>query len=91
MEKTRTWNKEEKKVVLDKTAELTYNSDTVSIVSLLDARLIVTGTVTGTRYEFAKAGTVVAVNILDKDELLNKKKGRACCGGTSGTAVFQLA
>jgi hypothetical protein len=65
--------------------------DTVSIVSLLDAKVQVTGTVTGTKYEFAKAGTVVAVDKLDANELLNKKKGNACCGGQSGKPIFQLA
>jgi hypothetical protein len=63
---------------------------TVQICSLMDAKVLVTGTVTGTKYEFAKAGTVVAVNKLDADEILNKKSGNACCGGQSGKAVFQL-
>jgi hypothetical protein len=71
-----------------------YNTkqvDTVSIMSLVDARVLVTGTVTKTQYEFAKAGTVVAVNKLDANELLDKKKGNACCGGQSGKPIFQLA
>ena len=73
--------------------EVKYNtkkSDTVSIMSLIDARVLITGTVTKTQYEFAKAGTVVAVDSQDADEILNKKKGRACCGGQSGKAIFQL-
>jgi len=74
---------------VDKELEKEYTS-TVNICSLIDAKVIITGTVTKTRYEFAKAGTVVAVDIRDKDEILNKKKGRACCGGQSGKALFQL-
>jgi hypothetical protein len=68
----------------------TVSTSTVLICSLMDAKVLVTGTVTGTKYEFAKAGTVVAVNKLDADEILNKKSGNACCGGQSGKAVFQL-
>ena len=74
---------------VDKEEEKEYNQS-VNICSLVDAKVIITGTVTKTRYEFAKAGTVVAVNKLDADEILNKKKGRACCGGQSGKALFQL-
>lgn len=75
--------------------EVKYNkkSDTVSLVklvSLVDARVLITGTVTKTQYEFAKAGTVVAVDSRDANEILNKKKGRACCGGESGKSLFQL-
>ena len=62
----------------------------MKIVSLVDARVLITGTVTKTQYEFAKAGTVVAVDSRDANEILNKKKGRACCGGESGKALFQL-
>lgn len=76
-----------------KKVDYTKKSDTVSlvrIVSLIDARVLITGTVTGTQYEFAKAGTVVAVDSRDANEILNKKKGRACCGGESGKSLFQL-
>ena len=66
-------------------------STTIDIVSCIDATVKITGTVTGQQYVFAKAGTVLAVDIQDADELLNKKKGRACCGGNSGTHIFQRA
>ena len=65
-------------------------TDTASIQSLIDARVLVTGAVTGNQYEFAKAGTVLAIDKRDADDLLNKKRGRACCGGTSGRNLFQL-
>src|SRR3990167_673601 len=75
----------------EKTKAYTSKSDTVSIVSLIDARILITGTVTGNQYVFDGAGTVVAVDTRDKDEILNKKRGRACCGGQSGKNLFQLA
>lgn len=68
---------------------ITYNS-VVFIRSLVDAQVKVTGTVTGTQYVWAKAGAEVEVDARDKDEILNKKRGRACCGGQSGTSLFEL-
>lgn len=61
---------------------------TVSITSLMDARVLITGTVTGKLYVFSKAGTVVEVDKLDADEILNKKRGRVCCGKAGD--LFQL-
>jgi hypothetical protein len=75
---------------VDKTGEKDYN-EYVQFCSLIDAKVKIVGTTTKTEYVFAKAGTVVAVNKLDADEILNKKKGRACCGGNSGAPLFQLA
>lgn len=89
MTTAKVWNKNEK-LVEEKELNDTVSGD-VDIVCLLDAKVIVTGTVTGKRYEFARAGAVVSVDVRDKDELLNKKKGRACCGGESNGNVFQLA
>jgi len=64
--------------------------DTVSIRSTIDAKTKITGTVTGNLYIFNGAGAVINVDVRDKDELLNKKRGRACCGGISGKALFEL-
>lgn len=64
--------------------------DTVSIRNLIDALVKVTGTVTGNIYVFAGAGKTQLVDIRDKDELLNKKRGNSCCGGNSGKSVFEL-
>lgn len=61
---------------------------TVKIQSLIDANVTLTGTVTGNSYHFPRAGTVVEVDVKDKDEILNKKRGRACCG--TRQALFQL-
>jgi hypothetical protein len=63
--------------------------ETVKIVCLIDAKVTITGTVTGNVYVFAKAGTVLDIDIRDKDELLSKKK-RACCSGNQSNP-FQLA
>lgn len=70
--------------------EEAYNSDTVAIRSLVDAQVKITGTVTGTVYVFPKAGSILDVDSRDKDEIINKKRGRACCGGNSGKSLFEL-
>lgn len=67
-----------------------YNTDTVSIISMIDAEVKVTGTVTGNLYVFPRPGQPVDVDIRDKDEILNKKRGRSCCGGISGKHLFAL-
>lgn len=67
-----------------------YNFDTVSIRSLIDGKVKVTGTVTGNEYIFSRSGDIQSVDIRDKDELLNKKRGRSCCGGTGGKHLFEL-
>ena len=72
---------------------VSYNKETFSTVSirnLLDATVKLTGTVTGQQYVFHGAGAIVEVDSRDKDEILNKKRGRACCGGQSGKSVFEL-
>ena len=82
-----------KKVEVEKEpwVEYTNEIDTVSIRSLVDATVKVTGTVTKKQYVFNGAGSTQDVDILDKDDILNKKRGRACCGGQSGTSLFVLA
>lgn len=80
------------KLDVDTEKNFFYNdTTTVSIVSLVDAIVKVTGAVTGNVYIWPHAGAEVEVDILDKDEILNKKRGRSCCGGISGTPLFQLA
>lgn len=78
---------------IDENRDFFYNdkNDTVSIRSRIDAIVKVTGAVTGNQYIWAHAGAVVDVDVRDKDEILNKKRGRACCGGQSGKALFELA
>jgi hypothetical protein len=80
------------KPVLEKELEEKYTIETVTvaITNLIDATVEVTGTVTGKKYRFNGAGDSQPVDIQDKDELLNKKSGRACCGGESHTSLFVL-
>lgn len=66
---------------------------TVRIVLLLDAILTVTGEVSKKVYKFPGAGSVVDVDKLDVEFLLQKRQGgRQCCGGgTDGNQIFALA
>ena len=68
-----------------------YNSPvTVTILSKVDALVKYYGKVTGTLYVWPRAGSTQTVDARDKDEILNKKRGRACCGGQAGTALFEI-
>lgn len=91
------FSKKSVKSVVEEIPSVSYNKkaqfDTVSEVSIqltIDATVKVTGTVTGQQYVFHGAGAIVQVDSLDKDELLNKKRGRSCCGGQSGKSIFAL-
>ena len=68
-------------------------AETVAIQSMIDAKINVTGYVTGNSYVFNGAGSVVYVDQRDVEYLLEKRQGgRQCCGGTgNGNAVFSLA
>lgn len=79
------------KSALEKELKERYTIETVSITNLLDGIVKITGTVTGKQYMFNGAGDSQQVDIQDKDELLNKKRGRACCGGESYTSIFVLS
>lgn len=58
-----------------------YNQiEIVAIRSRIDARFLVTGAVTGKQYEWPRSGAVVDVDAKDAEEILNKKRGRGCCG-----------
>lgn len=88
------WDKSKQPVEILKIEESgvsSYNSvDTVSIRSLVDAKVKLTGAVSGKVYIWERAGAVISVDVVDKDEVLNKKRGRACCGGQSGKNLFEL-
>lgn len=77
------------KPTIDKAEQHIYNKTTVSIRCLVDAVVKVTGTVTQSQYIF-QGGNPVDVDIRDKDEILNKKRGKSCCGGTSNKNLFEL-
>lgn len=91
--KVRVESKQPLKLNIDEDKNFFYNQqvDTVSIRSLVDAIVKLTGAVSGNVYVWSQAGAVVDVDVRDKDEILNKKRGRACCGGQSGKALFELA
>jgi hypothetical protein len=72
---------------------LKSENTTVALKLMIDAKVNVTGYVTGNSYVFDGAGSVVNVDERDVESLLNKRQGgRQCCGGTDfGNAVFSMA
>lgn len=77
-------------LVLAQEEETKYNLEIVEVRSLIDGKVRLTGAVTGNVYIWDKAGSITSVDIRDKDEILNKKRGRSCCGGNSGKSLFEL-
>lgn len=66
-------------------------SNTISIRSRIDALYKTIGAVSGRAYVFTGGGSVVDVNKEDVDELLSRRKGNGCCGGTNTqNFVFEL-
>jgi hypothetical protein len=61
-----------------------------AIRSMVDAHVKVTGAVTGKLYEFTKAGSIVYVDKQDANDILNKKRGKSCCGTGTGNSLFEL-
>ena len=71
-----------------------YNKEVQNVVvirNLLNAIVKVTGAVTGKQYIFAGAGTTQNVDIKDAYEILNKKRGKSCCGTATDRILFELA
>lgn len=69
----------------------TYNYDVKNVQSLVEARIIYTGNITGNVYEWPKAGFIVPVDSRDVPELLSKRIGsRGCCGSQDGNKIFEL-
>ena len=79
-------------VKVDSEPILPYNKEIkVRLVSLLDARLVYTGQVTGKQYEWIKAGSVIEVDAEDSKILLAKRIYGTCCGNSpDGTPLFQI-
>lgn len=96
-EPSKVWVKNNKSVIpenlgIENDSSFPYNQEeTIAIRSRVDATVKLTGTISGKIYIWSRAGTVVDVDIRDKDEVLNKKRGRVCCGGQSGKALFEIA
>lgn len=81
-------NKKEQ-VIVEQPVKEPYNSTSVKLQSNLDARVLYTGQATGKSYEWARAGSIVAVDSLDAPYLLEKRiKSQSCCN-VSDNAVFQ--
>lgn len=70
--------------------ETRYNIVSVEIRSKIDGIAKLTGTVSGNVYIWNGYGSVQDVDIRDKDEIINKKRGKACCGGDSYTSLFEI-
>ena len=85
-----TWVENKPNLVIAEEVETQYNLETVEIRSRIDGKVRLTGTVTGMVYIWDKAGSTTKVDVRDKDEILNKKRGRSCCGGNSGKSLFEL-
>ncbi len=82
----------EEKATVEKTApKITISR--VNVQSLFPARVIKVGAVSGERYDFKEAGSILSVDERDVDDLLAYRIGTtSCCGGSdpSGNTVFQL-
>ena len=64
---------------------------TVKLRLLKDLKLNSIGKVTGKRYHWPRGGSVVDVDILDKDKLLEKKGNpRSCCDDVVMQPYFEL-
>lgn len=75
------------KVVVEDAPKASYNG-TVKLQLNIDARAHYTGQVTGVKYEWARAGSIVAVDAKDATALLEKRiKAQSCCSG-SDNPVF---
>lgn len=78
-----------KEVIVEQPAPKPYNSASVKLVSLRDARISYTGEVTKRQYLWERAGSMVEVDSKDAPYLLSKRiKTQSCCS-ESDVAVFQ--
>lgn len=75
------------------TAPPREQAETKKLVLLIDTKLLIQGSVSGKSYVFNGAGSIVDVDILDVEDLLQKRQGgRQCCGGTEfGNRAFELS
>lgn len=64
----------------------------VAVQSLIDAHFVYNGQVSGQRYDWLRAGSIVSVLAEDVSDLLSKRLGaKSCCGGEDTNRIFQLA
>jgi hypothetical protein len=83
------WNSKRVKVESEPTVQL---RETVRMVLLQPIRLKINGAVTGTRYFWNGAGSVIEVDKKDVEELLKKntKPCLTCSGTLAGTPYFEI-
>lgn len=73
---------EEEKIPVKKAKRKEPEPQTVKLRLMKDLKLNAIGKVTGKHYSWLRGGSVVDVDILDKDKLLEKNKNpKSCCGG----------
>jgi hypothetical protein len=70
----------------------TKKSTSVAVRLLKNTKYRITG-ISGNKYVFNGAGSVLSVNSKDVNLLMkkNEKIPRSCCGGTSSSKIFELA
>lgn len=66
------------------------NPSFTKMVSALEAKTYVTGKYSGREYLFDGAGSIQDVDNRDVDWLLEKRQGKACCGGGDGAQLFYV-
>jgi len=83
---------EGKEVVAPKTRHVyNYSINMQSVRSMVAAKIIYNGAVTGNQYEWSQAGAITSVDERDVPELLAKRLGsRTCCGSSDGNRIFEL-
>ena len=97
--KSEEYTKDIPEVQVDSESNVPYtnikaSTETVIIRSLIEARLIYTGQVTGKQYTWNTAGSIVPVDTLDSETLLAKRVGgrNLCCGNSKdGNKMFEIA
>jgi hypothetical protein len=79
----------DKKAVVETKSNAPYNSS-VKLQLCIDAHAIYDGQVTGRHYDWARAGSVVAVDSRDAPALLEKRIITQSCCNTGNISVFQI-
>lgn len=65
--------------------------NTIPVRLRIDAIYSISGKFSGRGYLFRGAGSVNDVDERDVEYLLSLRRGKACCGGGGGDALFELA
>lgn len=83
-------SRETMEVAVEQPAPKPYNSISVKLQLCIDAHASYDGEVSGRHYDWARAGSIVAVDATDAPKLLEKRiKAQSCCSG-SDNPVFQI-